>query len=243
MGEAVGAGGVCREQRGERIDWIHAIFLETGQDPTVPTSLLRSQRTTNPAVNEMVERMKVALESARENIQHAQTRMKRAVDRSRREETFVKGDEVVLSTQHLRNLDTHLPVKLRRRWVGPFAVQRVISPVAYRLDLPPGWKVHPTFHVGILKRYQRSSEFVREVEPPPPELVEGVLDYEVEGILRHTGKGARRRYLVLWKGYPLSEAIWEPEAHLDHAPEILEEYLRRVQRQEGRARTRGRNRS
>ena len=218
-------------------------FLETGQDPTVPTSLLRSQKTGNPAVNEMVERMKVALESARENIQHAQTRMKRAVDRSRREETFVEGDEVVLSTRHLRNLDTHLPVKLRRRWVGPFAVQRVISPVAYRLDLPPGWKVHPTFHVGILKRYQRSSEFVREVEPPPPELVEGVLEYEVEGILRHTGKGARRRYLVLWKGYPLSEATWEPEAHLDHAPEILEEYLRRVQRQEGRARTRGRSKT
>ena len=115
--------------------------------------------------------------------------------------------------------------------------------MAYRLDLPPGWKVHPTFHVGVLKKYRRSSEFVREVEPPPPELVEGVLEYEVEGILRHTGKGARRRYLVLWKGYPLSEATWEPEAHLDHAPEILEEYLRRVQRQEGRARTRGRSKT
>ena len=42
-------------------------------------------------------------------------------------------------------------------------------------------------------------------------------------ILRHKGKGARRRYLVLWKGYPLEEATWEPERHLDHAPEILEE--------------------
>ena len=58
-------------------------------------------------------------------------------------------------------------------------------------------------------------------------LVEGVPEYEVEGILRHTGKGARRRYLVLWKGYPLTEATWEPEAHLEHAPDILEEYLRR----------------
>ena len=84
----------------------------------------------------------------------------------------------------------------------------------------------------------RRAEFVREVEPPPPELVEGTLEYEVESILRHTGKGARRRYLVLWKGYPLDEATWEPEASLDYGPEVLEEYLRRVEKQEKSTRNR-----
>ena len=124
--------------------------------------------------------------------------------------------------------------------MGPFTVNKVVSPVAYRLDLPQGWKIHPIFHVSHLKRYLQSEEFVREVEPPPPELVEGTPGYEVEGILRHKGKGARRRYLVLWKGYPLEEATWEPERHLDHAPEVLEEYLRRVDKQEKSTRTRGR---
>jgi hypothetical protein len=219
-------------------------FLEAGQDPAVPMSLLRSNiQTQNQAVNDMADRMKVALASARENIQKAQERMKRAVDKSRREETLAEGDEVVLSTRHLRNLETHLPVKLRRRWVGPFAVTKVVSPVAYRLDLPQGWRIHPTFHVSNLKRYLRSEEFVREVEPPPPELVEGTLEYEVEGILRHKGKGAHRRYLVLWKGYPLTEATWEPAMHLDNTPEILETYLRRVNELEAKTRTRGRRTS
>ena len=127
-------------------------YLETGQDPAVPMSLLESSvRTRNQAVNDMADRMKVALVSARENIHKAQERMKRAVDKSRREETFKEDDEVVLWTRHLRNLDTHLPVKLRRRWVGPFTVTKVVSPVAYRLDLPQGWKIHPTFHVSNLK--------------------------------------------------------------------------------------------
>ena len=94
-----------------------------------------------------------------------------------------------------------------------------------------------------LKRYLRSEEFVREVQPPPPDLVEGIPEYEAEGILRHQGKGARRRYLVLWKGYPVTEATWEPAEHLEHAPEVLEEYLRRVQQQESRTRTRGRRTS
>ena len=146
----------------------------------------------------------------------------------------------MLSTWHLKQVNSHLPVKLRRRWVGPFTVNRVVSPIAYRLDLPQGWKIHPTFHISNLKRYLRSEEFVREVEPPPPELVEGTLEYEVESILRHKGKGARKQYLVLWKGYPLDEATWEPEAHLDHAPEVLEEYLRRVEKEERSTRNRRR---
>ena len=97
--------------------------------------------------------------------------------------------------------------------------------IAFGLDLPPGWRIHPVFHVSKLKRYIRSEEFLREIEPPPPVLVGDTLEYEVEGILRHQGKGARHRYLVLWKGYPLTEATWEPKSHLANALDILEEYL------------------
>ena len=71
-------------------------------------------------------------------------------------------------------------------------------------------------------------------------MVEGEEEYEVEAILRHKGKGARRLYLVLWKGYPVTEASWEPESHLQNAPLILEDYLRRiVTTEEVRSRTRG----
>ena len=56
-------------------------------------------------------------------------------------------------------------------------------------------------------------------------MVEGKEEYEVEAILRHKGKGARRLYLVMWKGYPITEASWEPESHLCNAPLILEDYL------------------
>ena len=179
-------------------------------------------------MQEMVDRMKTALEDAQQNLTAAQQRMKAYADRSRRDETFRVGMEVVLNTRNLQQLDKHLPLKLRKRWVGPFKVEKVVSPVAYRLSLPPGWKIWPVFHVSNLKRFRRSNEFVREDQPLPPILVDGEEEYEVEGILRHKGDGARRRYLVLWKGYPLTEATWEPESHLEHAPQILEDYLRRV---------------
>ena len=161
------------------------------------------------------------------------------MDKTRREEEWKVGDRVFLNTRHLRTFAVHLPPKLRRRWVGPFTITKVVSPVAFRLDLPPGWQIHPTFHASNLKAYIRHPKFKREVDPPPPVLVDGNLEYEVEAILRHRGKGARRQYLVLWKGYDLSEATWEPESHLANAPDILADYLCCVQTSERSTRNRG----
>ena len=94
-------------------------------------------------------------------------------------------------------IDQHLPSKVRRRWVGPFRVTKVIFAVAYELDLPSGWKIHLVFHVSNLQRYVHSERFARVEKPPPPILVDGEEEYEVESTLRHKGKGTRRLYQVL----------------------------------------------
>ena len=183
--------------------------------------------------------MKEALSDAKSNLAKAQEQMKRRVDKARRTEEWAVGDWVLLSTQNLWMFALHLPSKLKRRWVGPFTIAKVVSPVAFRLNLPPGWQIHPTFHASNLKAYIQHPEFEREVEPPPPELVDGNLEYEVEAILRHRGKGARRQYLVSWKGYDLSEATWEPESHLTNAPDVLADYLHCVKAEEQSTQTRG----
>ena len=170
--------------------------------------------------------MKTALAEAQTNLECAQRRMANVVNRSRRSEQYKISDEVVLSTTNLRNYCPHLLAKLWARWVGPFTISRVVLPMAYKVDLPPGWQIHPVFHIDRLKRYIRSGEFLRKVEPPPPILVEDHLEYEVEDLIWHHGRGARQYYLVLWKGYPFTEAIWEYERDLKNAPDILEAYLR-----------------
>ena len=45
-------------------------------------------------------------------------------------------------------------------------------------------------------------------------MVDGGEEYEVEALLRQKGKGAQCLCLVMWKGYPILEASWEPESHL-----------------------------
>ena len=97
--------------------------------------------------------MKEALSDAKSNLAKAQEQMKRRVDKARRTEEWAVGDRVFLSTQNLQMFAPHLPSKLKRRWVGPFTIAKVVSPVAFRLNLPPGWQIHPTFHASNLKAY------------------------------------------------------------------------------------------
>ena len=85
------------------------------------------------AVQVMTDRMKTVLEEAQTNMSHVQRCACDQANKSRRDEVFAVGDEVVLSTRHI-NVDLHLPSKLRRRWVGPFTIIAVISLVAFRLD-------------------------------------------------------------------------------------------------------------
>src|ERR1700712_1618612 len=55
-----------------------------------------------------------------------------------------KNDKVWLSAA---NLITNFPSrKLAPKRHGPFTIEKVISPITFRLTLPKTWKVHPVFH-------------------------------------------------------------------------------------------------
>lgn len=61
---------------------------------------------------------------------------------------------------------------------------------------------------------------------PPPDLVEGEQEYEVEGVLdsRLFGRGKNRilQYWVKWKGYPHSDNTWEPSELMENSKEYTE---------------------
>ena len=138
-------------------------------------------------------------------------------DRHRRVVHFAPGEEVLLSTRHL-NIKGHPTSKLKPRWVGPFAVEKQVGEVAYKLQLPPSMRVHPVFHVSLLKGYKGKAPYT------PAVIVDGEMEYEVEQILNHRQKQNKTEYLVKWRGYGAHENSWEPEINLRNAEQILREY-------------------
>ncbi len=61
-------------------------------------------------------------------------------------------------------------------------MKQQINPVAYRLDLPSSVRMHDVLHVSLLRPYHNGG---RVALPPPPEIVNGELEFEVESVLLH----------------------------------------------------------
>ena len=78
-----------------------------------------------------------------------------------------------------------LTPKFMAKFVGPFPVVKQVFDDAYKLALPPEIKVHPVFHVSLLKEYFEDSARPEheQVLRPVPELVGNHEEYKVETIL------------------------------------------------------------
>ena len=64
--------------------------------------------------------------------------------------------QVWLKAKHL-NLP-YQTVKLAPKHHGPFRITKQISPIAYKLELPPAWTIHPVFHTSLLTLYHETKE-------------------------------------------------------------------------------------
>ena len=184
-----------------------------------------------PSVEEFLSGLQQAREQAQKSLEKAADSMKRFADRKRRPAPHYKvGDRVLLDAS---NYPTTRPSrKLSERRHGPFKIIEQVSDLNYRLQLPKNWKIHPVFHVDQLRPYHEDPNHPNRVEPPP-DLVEGKEEYEVEEILDTKTRqlqGSKRKtihFLVKWVGYHHKENTWEPYDNVKNSPDILQKFYLR----------------
>ena len=132
---------------------------------------------------------------------------------------FKPGDTVYLRI----GKGYYLPGKLKEKWApkraGPFLIKRKVNNLAYELDFPPGYKVHPVVSIAhLFKPAQGKDPYGREKVRPEPVQLDGELGYEVERIVDRRVRRTRGRpkveYLVKWLGYETAENTWEPRQNL-----------------------------
>ena len=96
---------------------------------------------------------------------------------------YHKGDQVWLEATHL--LLQHQKTKLAPKRYGPFKITKEISPVAYRIELPISWNIHDVFYTSLLSPYHETGAHGKNFSRPPPDLIRGENEYEVERIVNH----------------------------------------------------------
>jgi hypothetical protein len=91
------------------------------------------------------------------------------------------------------------------------------------------------FHTSLLTPYRETTTHGPNFSRPPPDMIEGQEEYEVESIVAHRqfGRGKKLHYLIKWKGYPASDNTWEPEENV-HAPDLILRYRQQSSQQNNR---------
>ncbi len=179
-----------------------------------------------PSVDYWFRESERVWDAAHHQLQRALRRCKMTADlRHSATPIYQPGQKVWLSTRDIR-LCTPCK-KLSPRFIGPFSILKQINPVTYKIQLPPHYRIHPTFHVTLLKPHHPpvsvSTDPEPAEEPPLPLILEDGTAYTVKEIMCSRRRGGKLQYLVDWEGYGPEEISWEPRDNIID-PNLLETF-------------------
>jgi hypothetical protein len=88
---------------------------------------------------------------------------------------------------------------LKDRFIGPYKVLQTVGKTSYKLQLPKGFRLHPVFHVDVLK----PAESDTPLRVLPVDAVDDDTDYGIEKIteVKLDSWPRRRGLYVLFKTY------------------------------------------
>ncbi|KAF6515026.1 hypothetical protein HZS61_006160 [Fusarium oxysporum f. sp. conglutinans] len=207
-------------------------FANYGFNPRMgfePTITVKGTPATRDA-EKFAQKMNEILEYLRSESIAAQARYENQANRHRRPARhYREGDYVWLDARNIKTLRPQK--KLDWKNIGPLKITKVISPYAYRLDLPASMKIHPVFHTNLLRPAATNPLPGQNPDPPPPIEAEGVEEWEVEDIVDsrwdRRGRGGRPRlkYTVKWAGY--ADPTEVPADYMENAAEVVANFHRR----------------
>src|SRR5712672_1913343 len=148
------------------------------------------------------------IKEAREEAQHTLKQVQEKMIKEMGFKGFEIGNKVWLEGTNIKR--PYDSKKLSPRRYRPFKVVAKISHVAYRISLPETWGIHDVFHASLLTPYKETDKHRTNFLEPPPELIEGEEEWEIEQILgkRHFSRGKKLQYLVRWKDYSPAHDQW-----------------------------------
>jgi len=112
---------------------------------------------------------------------------------------------------------------LTKRYIGPYAIEEIVSTNVVKLRLPSSMRIHSVVNVSWIVQYKEQVKGQKKKEGKLVE-VKGVEEWEVEKILNKRRIRGVKKYLVQWKGFTAEGDIWERKEDLKNTGEALKEF-------------------
>ncbi|KAL2225718.1 UNVERIFIED_CONTAM: Transposon Tf2-12 polyprotein, partial [Sesamum indicum] len=188
LGEAPGCRSVVFHAQKSSSTNKSAFEIVTGQQPLLPHTLDIPQSVRSPLARSFSQEWKQNVDIAKVAWRQLRSRMKKYADQNRRFVEFNAGDLVLVKVPdpRLSKSSRGRDPRLMQKYVGPLPVLRRIGTVAYKVELPPWWKIHNVFHVSQLKKYSADREDDTRNQPSRPQLeLKKMKEKVAEAILDH----------------------------------------------------------
>ena len=204
-----------------------------GFHPHTPTSI--AVPTHVPVAQQWLQQHTERFQAAKKCVQAAKDRQKHYADKHRSPAHYVAGQWVLLST---RNIKFKLggATKFWPKFIGPFQITQIIKDphshnlqadvTAVKLKLPTSCRLHPVFHVSLLKPFHtRPGQY-----PVCPEYdvdQNGLPLFVPQTILKEKqvriGRSTRLQtfFLIRWQGLSFENDSWIKETELHDITLIL----------------------
>ena len=202
-------------------------FLNYGDNPPTPmcVQLRRSTDAIQLSAEERAKEITAHVEKAKLCMRIAQDRQRAQTNKGRQDHEFKEGDLVMLNAKNLRFKGIR---KFMPRFVGPFAIEKAVGKVAFKLLLRDDWKgIHPVFHVGMLKPFKEGAEGLVTVDSVGIGN-EGCPLFRVTAIEGHKWiqleKRSKPQVRLLVRWACTEEMTWEPLTNLITCSDLMEQY-------------------
>ena len=146
------------------------------------TEWMKEREAHNPGATRYAHWMQDIHRQAKQTLENTRESRKRYYDRKGREQLDIKVDDLVML--NAKKIGTKRPSKkLSPKLYGPFKVFEKQGSRAYKLEISPGWKIHPVFHVSLLGPYRASNRPNCKQPPRDTDEIDRDLEWEVERIV------------------------------------------------------------
>ena len=190
-----------------------------GRAPPIISRFLPGETKVKAVHHKLLDRDE-CLRQLKRHLLRAHNRMKNQADIHRQDQLYKVGEMVFLKPRpHVQKfVNSRICPKLSPHYYGPFSIVARVGAVAYRLSLPESSRIHPVFHVSLLKKAIGNATIFPnlpiDLEPASCTIWEPLAVLAKRDIIK-SGENFTQ-VLIHWQDKPLEEATWEDAETIAH---------------------------